>query len=145
VLPTGRNVCFGWFIETELYAVAVYGDGINQIQHRYLARLTGLPVKRGNLFELRRLFRSEPPRESFPLSQFIAGSHRILKRDHGIRFIVSFSDPAHNGFKKRCRDVAYAKRCAIFFGPGDGSSSEIPLSSKINWLASAGKTSDIQP
>ena len=108
ILPTGRNVCFGWFIESELYAVAVYGDGINQIQHRYLAKVTGLPVKRSNLFELRRLCRSEPPREGSHLSQFIAGCHRILKRDHGIRFIVSFSDPAHNGFKKRRRDVAYA-------------------------------------
>jgi hypothetical protein len=38
VLPTGRNVCFGWFIGSELYAIAVYGDGINQIQHRYLQR-----------------------------------------------------------------------------------------------------------
>lgn len=65
-------------------------------------------MKLGNLFELRHLCRSEPPREGFPFSKFIAGCHRILKRDHGIRFIVSFSDPAHNGFKKRRRGVPYA-------------------------------------
>lgn len=103
VLPTGRNVCFGWFIEGELYGVAVYGDGVNQIQHDYLARVTGLPVERRNLFELRRLCRLEPARDGYQLSRFIAICHRILKRDHGIRFIVSFSDPAHNGFKGKRR------------------------------------------
>ena len=106
-LPQGRNVCFGWFVEGELYAVACYGDGINQIQHEYLSRVTGLPIKRKTLFELRRLCRTEPARDGFPLSKFIAGCHRLLKQEHGIRFIVSFSDPAYNRFKKRRKGVPY--------------------------------------
>jgi hypothetical protein len=107
VLPTGRNVCFGWFVEGQLYAVACYGTGTNQIQHDYLARVTGLPVKRSNLFELRRLCRIEPVHQECQLSQFIAGCHRILKRDHGILFVVSFSDPAHNRFKAKRKGIPY--------------------------------------
>jgi len=93
-VPTGKNTAFGWFIDGELYAVAVYGVGVFHNQHRFLARLTGLPIERGNVLELRRLCRTEPPRKDRQLSQFIAGCHRIL-RQHGVRFVVSFSDPAH--------------------------------------------------
>jgi hypothetical protein len=52
VLPTGRNVCFGWFIGSELYAIAMASI---KSQHRYLAKVTGLPVNRGNLFVLKPL------------------------------------------------------------------------------------------
>ena len=98
-LPTGRNICFGWFVSGELYAIATYGHGINPLQHDYLARVTEKPVTRHNLIELRRLARVEPPRDGLQLSRFIAICHRLLRRDHGIRFVVSFSDPAqgHNG------------------------------------------------
>jgi hypothetical protein len=98
-VPTGKNTAFGWFIESELYAVAVYGVGVFHNQHQFLARESGLPVERGNVLELRRLCRIEPPRKDRQLSQFIAACHRILKKDHGVRFVVSFSDPArgHNG------------------------------------------------
>jgi hypothetical protein len=106
-VPSGKNVCFGWFVESELYAVAIYGIGVNQAQHTFLAHLTGLPVTRKNLFELRRLCRVEPARDGLQLTQFIAACHRILKREHGIRYVVSFSDPAHNGFKGK-RSKAYA-------------------------------------
>jgi hypothetical protein len=106
-VPGSRNVYFGWFVDRELYAVAVYGIGINQIQHKYLAEVTGLPVKRANLFELKRLCRAEPPRDGFPLSKFIAACHRVLKHQHGIRFIVSFSDPTHNRFERRRKGVPY--------------------------------------
>jgi hypothetical protein len=107
-IPKGRNIFFGWFVEGGLYAVANYGIGINQVQHKFLAHLTGLPVTRRNLFELKRLCRVDPAREGYQLSQFIATCHRILKRKHGIRFVVSFSDPAHNRFKQgRRKGVAY--------------------------------------
>jgi hypothetical protein len=95
VLPTGRNVCFGWFLDGQLYAVACYGHGINHGQPQYLAKVTGKDVTSGNLIELRRLCRVEPPRDDAPLTRFLAICHRILRRDHGIRFVVSFSDPAH--------------------------------------------------
>jgi hypothetical protein len=94
-LPTGRNICFGWFVQGQLYAVACYGHGINHGQPQYLAKVTGKDVTSGNLIELRRLCRSEPTRDGYPLSRFIAICHRLLKRDHGVRFVVTFSDPAH--------------------------------------------------
>ncbi len=94
-LPTGKNITFGWFVTGELYAVACYGNGGNMDGGKFLAKLTGFPVTRTNLVELRRLCRSEPPRPDYPLSQFIAACHRLLKRDHGKRFVVSYSDPAH--------------------------------------------------
>jgi len=102
--PTGKNVFFGWWIEGELYAVTNYGIGVNQVQEKFLAKLTGLPIvkesakegKRGNLYELKRLCRVEPKRHNYPLTQFLPRCHRILKKEHGIRFIVSFSDPEHN-------------------------------------------------
>jgi hypothetical protein len=37
----------------------------------------------------------EPQRDGYPLSRFLAICHRLLRRDHGIRFVVTFSDPAH--------------------------------------------------
>jgi hypothetical protein len=69
--------------------------------------VTGLPVARKNLFELKRLCRTEPARNGFPLSKFIAACHRSLKSKHGIRFVVSFSDPAHNRFKERRKGITY--------------------------------------
>jgi hypothetical protein len=78
--PCVDQLCVGgWFAEGELYAVAMYVNGINQIQNDYLARVTGLSVKRSDLFEL-----------------------------PSVSDCVSFSDPANNGFKKRHRGVAYA-------------------------------------
>lgn len=105
-VPTGKNVFVGWFIRGRLYAVACYGIGVNGLQDRYLARVTGKPVTQANLYELKRLCRVEPRDECLPLSRFLALCHRRLKRK-GIRFIVSFSDPEHNRFP-RLKDTPYA-------------------------------------
>lgn len=94
-VPGGKNVFFGWFANGRLYAVANYGIGVSMNHDTTLAKLTGEPVTRENLFELKRLCRVEPAKAGMPLTKFLAGCHRILKREHGIRFVVSFSDPEH--------------------------------------------------
>jgi hypothetical protein len=105
--PTGKNVFFGWYIGEELYAVADYGIGVNSVQAEFLSRITQKNVTQANLYELKRLCRTEPAITGYPLTQFLARCHKSLKRDHGIRFIVSFSDPEHNRFADQA-DVPYS-------------------------------------
>ena len=95
--PTGKNIFFGAYLGDTLYAVADYGIGVNPVQAAYLARVTGLPVSKSNLIELKRLCRIEPPM-SLPLTKFLRICHLLL-REQGVTFVVSFSDPAngHNG------------------------------------------------
>jgi hypothetical protein len=105
--PTGKNVYFGWFVDGLLYAAADYGIGVNQNQEKFLSELTGLPVTKGSLYELKRLCRIEPRNSAYPLTKFLAFCHRLLRKQHGIRFIVSFSDPAHNRFEKQRSGISY--------------------------------------
>ena len=95
--PTGKNIFFGAYLGDTLYAVADYGIGVNPVQAAYLARVTGLSVRKSNLMELKRLCRIEPPM-SLPLTRFLRICHLLLRRQ-GVKFVVSFSDPAygHNG------------------------------------------------
>ena len=96
-MPRGRNICFGWFVDDVLYAVAVYGNGVNPYQAGYLARETGLKITKATYVEAKRFARSEPAHE-LQLTAFLAKCHRAL-RDMGYRIVVSFSDPAmgHTG------------------------------------------------
>lgn len=94
-LPTGKNIYYGWFIDRELYAVAVYGLSANKNLATFLARATNKPVTATNLLELRRLCRSEPARRDYQLTRFLAKCHKLLRRNHDARFVVSYSDPAH--------------------------------------------------
>jgi hypothetical protein len=95
--PTGKNTFFGAYLGDTLYAVADYGIGVNPVQAAYLARVTGLPVSKSNLMELKRLCRIEPPM-SLRLTKFLRICHLLLRKQ-GVKFVVSFSDPAngHNG------------------------------------------------
>jgi hypothetical protein len=68
--------------------------------------LTGKNVSQSNLFELKRLCRIEPINPGLSLTKFLSLCHKTLKRDYGIRFIVSFSDPEHNRFTSQ-KDVPY--------------------------------------
>lgn len=96
-MPHGKNVCFGAFIGEELYAVAVYGTGVNMVAETYLSRITGLKVNRKNLSELKRLARKGDRGDSrISLTRFLAICHRILAKDMDIKFIYSFSDPMHS-------------------------------------------------
>lgn len=106
--PSGQCIAFGWECEGSgqeenlfgkgLYAVAVYGTGVNPYQARFLSEKLGEEVKGDQLLELRRLCRAEPRVEGLPLTKFLARCHKLLKAE-GYRWIVSFSDPAegHDG------------------------------------------------
>ena len=101
--PPGKNIYFGWFVDGELYAVANYGTGSNMNgPWKFLEAQTGLPVKKNNLLELKRLCRvgTKNDKQKLPLTKFLSVAHKLLKKDFGIRFIISFSDPAENKFKK---------------------------------------------
>jgi hypothetical protein len=108
-MPTGKNVFFGCFVDgaAEPYAVAVYGIGASMGLHTSLAKLTFEPITRDNLYELKRLARREPRDDRIQLTQFLSKCHKILARDHGIKYVVSFSDPEHNRFKKQRDGVPY--------------------------------------
>ena len=98
-VPTGKNIFFGWFVGLfELYAVADYGIGINPYQSKFLSKETGESVTNSGLLELKRLCRSEPKQEGYPLTAFLARCHKLLKR-RDYEYSVSFSDPSygHNG------------------------------------------------
>src|SRR5438477_396436 len=69
-VPGGKNIFFGWFIDGELYAVAAYGIGVNPVQAVSLETLTGKPVTKQNLCELKRLCRIEPVKPTCPLTKF---------------------------------------------------------------------------
>lgn len=116
--PTGLNLFFGAYLDGELYAVADYGMGVNMDKGASLARQTKLPVRFQNItqdwldnppkntnvegltvgpvncLELKRLCRQgEKGEAKIPLTRFLSICHRILKREKGISFVVSYSDP----------------------------------------------------
>ena len=99
VVPTGKNIFFGWFQDGTLYAVADYGVGVNPYQAAFLNRTVGtVVVMPETLVELKRLCRSEPKRESMPLTKFLKICHGLLRK-RGYAGVVSFSDPeqGHSG------------------------------------------------
>jgi len=81
-----------------LYAVAVFGNGVNPYQESYLTRVTGLTVTLKNLVELKRLARSSP-KEKYPMTRFMSSCHRVLRDENRVRYVISFSDPdqGHTG------------------------------------------------
>lgn len=98
-VPKGKNVYFrGNAFGDVLYAASVYGWGVNPYQETFLTKLLERPVERANCYELKRLARSEPAWPEYPLTSFLAGTHRLLRQD-GIRYIIAFSDPGegHSG------------------------------------------------
>lgn len=108
-LPSGKNICFGWFLPEEnaaadlfgnrerLYAVAIYGIGANNNVYKFFAEATGLPCCNGNLYELKRLVRSGTKEDKqVSLSQMLSFCHRSLLREDGIKYIISYSDPDFN-------------------------------------------------
>ena len=95
-VPAGKNIYFGYYVQNDLlYAVAIYGIGVNNNGPAYLARVTGKDVTVQNSLELKRLARIEPKIETAPLTKFLAICHRLLRRD-GYTSVVSYSDPDFN-------------------------------------------------
>ena len=107
--PTGQNRFFGMYVtglsgtqadlfgET-LYAVSDYGIGVNPYQAQSLSKMANRAIDKDRLLELKRLCRIEPKLKKYPLTQFLARCHKMLKTI-GYTDIVSFSDPAfgHSG------------------------------------------------
>ena len=88
-IPKGQNRCYGLYANDSLYAIIVYGNGVNPYQARFLG------VDR--VVEIKRMCRSEPPLEGFPLSRFIALTLRFVQRDFppSPQCVVAFADPEH--------------------------------------------------
>ena len=85
-MPTGKNLCYGLYEGENLYAVIVYGIGVNPYQAAFLGVKTVLEIKR--------MCRSEPPR-SYPLSRFIALSAKMVQGVFSHECLVAFADPEH--------------------------------------------------
>ena len=94
-MPCGKMICFGYFVGDLLYAVAVYGHGVNRNSPKFLQRLTHFAVDISNFLELMRLARIEPKIDAAPLTKFLAICHRLLKQ-RGYKYILSYSDPEFN-------------------------------------------------
>jgi len=103
-IGAGAKIFIGGYVDGELYAVACYSHSNGDFGGsgaRLLARITGLPVTEDNILYLQRLCRTGDKNEKgqIPLTQFLSKCHRLLRKDQGIRFIASFSDPMYNAFK----------------------------------------------
>jgi hypothetical protein len=89
-IPTGKNISFGLYCEAFLYAVIVYGIGVNPYQAKFLG------VE--SVMEIKRLCRSEP-KQTYELSRFIRLTIKMAKRLMTVQAIVAFADPeqGHEG------------------------------------------------
>ena len=89
-IPTGKNICYGLYADANLYAVIVYGIGVNPYQASFLG------VKR--VLEIKRMCRSEP-RLDFPLSRFIALTSKMVRKEYPYDCLIAFADPeqGHEG------------------------------------------------
>lgn len=96
-VPKGSHIFFGWYrTDGSLYAVADYGNGVNPHQWAYLRRVLDAPhLAMTSWTELKRLCRIDPKDESMPLTRFLSRCHRRLRREHDIKVVIAFSDPAH--------------------------------------------------
>jgi hypothetical protein len=102
-IPTGKNVSFGlyrkyWQIwrglprkEIDLYATITYGIGVNPYQAGFLG------VEK--VVEIKRMCRSEPRFDEFPLSKLISISLKMLLKEGSFDCVVAFADPeqGHEG------------------------------------------------
>lgn len=90
-MPTGKNINYGVFADEELYAVIVYGIGVNPFQAKFLG------VER--VLEIKRMCRREPPRPDYPLSKFISITTKLARKEYPCECIVAFADPeqGHEG------------------------------------------------
>ena len=89
-IPTGKNIIYGLNTENGLYAVIMYGIGVNPYQAKFLG------VER--VVEIKRMARTEP-RLSYPLSRFIAITSKMVAKEFPYDCIVAFADPeqGHEG------------------------------------------------
>jgi hypothetical protein len=88
-MPTGKNIPYGLFLNGQLYAVIVYGIGVNPYQANFLGVDTCIEIKR--------LARSEP-RLDFPLSRFISVTAKMVHAEYPYDCIVALADPEHGHY-----------------------------------------------
>lgn len=91
IMPTGKNISYGLFAGENLYAVIVYGIGVNPYQAKYL--------NSEGTIEIKRMCRSEPPIDGFPLSKLISITIKMVKKEFPFDCVVAFADPeeGHEG------------------------------------------------
>lgn len=89
-IPTGKNICFGLWCGWELYAVIVYGTGVNPYQEKFLHV--------DSVIEIKRMCRSEPKKQ-YELSRFIRLSLKMVRKQWNFQAVVAFADPeqGHEG------------------------------------------------
>lgn len=89
-IPTGKNIYFGLFHNDKLYAVIVYGIGVNPYQAKFLGV--------GRVLEIKRMCRAEPI-QSYPLSRFIALTSKMVAKEYPYDCLIAFADPeqGHEG------------------------------------------------
>jgi hypothetical protein len=85
-MPTGKNICYGLYANGQLYAVIVYGIGVNPYQAKFLG------VKQ--VLEIKRMCRSEPALP-YPLSRFIALTAKMVAKEYAHDCLIAFADPDH--------------------------------------------------
>lgn len=90
-VPKGKNIFYALHRDAELYAIILYGIGVNPYQARFL--------KVDRVLEIKRMCRSEPRLDGFPLSRLIAISLKMLRKTHDPQCVVAFADPeqGHEG------------------------------------------------
>ena len=86
-MPTGKNVNYGLWVDGELYAVIVYGVGVNPYQDKFLGCKKSLEIKR--------MCRSEPKKDYY-LSRFISLTIKFIKKIMYFDCVVAFADPEFN-------------------------------------------------
>lgn len=89
-IPTGKNISFGLWRDNELYAVIVYGIGVNPYQAKFL--------NVESVIEIKRMCRSEP-KMNYELSRFVRLSLKMVKKLMEFQAVVAFADPeqGHEG------------------------------------------------
>jgi hypothetical protein len=86
LMPTGKNICYGLKRKGSIYAVIVYGIGVNPYQAQFLGV--------DSCIEIKRMCRREP-KEDYFLSRFINLTTKIIKRSKDFDAVVAFADPEH--------------------------------------------------
>lgn len=89
-IPGGKNICFGLYADNSLYAVIVYGIGVNPYQAKFL----GVEC----VLEIKRMCRAEPALP-YPLSRFIALTAKMAAKEYPHDCLIAFADPeqGHEG------------------------------------------------
>jgi len=89
-MPTGKNICYQLGNSKEVYAVIVYGIGVNP----YQAKSLGV----SSCLEIKRMCRTEP-KQKYELSRFISITIKMVTKEHNVDAIVAFADPeqGHEG------------------------------------------------